>query len=164
MDNKSYLLSSLRKSSCEWHDLPSSPQPQDNTLTFGSLTVPSAVNRSTGRTYMSWEGFLGKPNWIWVWNQTFLQTSGSTLAAAKTKVNGKVKHCLFFVCKITAPDATEQWLQLMEWNRLKMVIYLSLETICSAVGYNPKKDLGWLKRLMKSGQITKKKYWSIKWD
>lgn len=95
--DKSYFLSSLRKSCCEWHDLPSSPQPPGNTLTFGSLTVPSAVNRNTGRTYMSWEGFLGKPNWIWVWNQTFLQTSGSTLAAAKTKVNGKSKT-LPFLC------------------------------------------------------------------
>lgn len=115
--DKSYFLSSLRENSCEQNDLPNSPQPPDNMLTFGSLTVPSAVNRNTGRTYMSWKGFLGQPNWIWVWNQAFLQTSRSTLAAVKTKVNGKIKT-LPFLClqnhiprchrTMTATHETEQ--------------------------------------------------------
>lgn len=160
--DKSYFLSSLRENSCEQNDLPNSPQPPDNMLTFGSLTVPSAVNRNTGRTYMTWKGFLGQPNWIWVWNQAFLQTSRSTLAAVKTKVNRKIKTLPFLCCKITSPDATEQWLQLMKWNSLKMVVYLSLETICPAVGCNPKEDLGWIKRLMKSEHLSKKRYWSVK--
>lgn len=50
----------------------------------------------------------------------------------------KLIHCTFFVCKNTAPRATERPPQLMEWNSLRMVIYLSLETICLAVVCNPK--------------------------
>lgn len=115
--DKPYFLSSLRANSCEQNELPNSPQPPDNMLAFGSLTVPSAVNRNTGRTHMSWKGFLGRPNWIWVWNQAFLQTSQSTLAAVKTKVNGKIKTFPFLCLQnhipkchrtMTATHAIEQ--------------------------------------------------------
>lgn len=96
MDNF-YLLFSLRKSSCERQDLPGSPQLGDNTLTFSSLTVPSAVNRNTERTYVSWKWFPGKPKWICFLNQTFLQTCPSMLAAAKTKAKEKI-NTLPFLC------------------------------------------------------------------
>lgn len=94
---KSYLLFFLMKSSCEWHDLPSSPQLGDNTLTFSSLTVPSAVNRNTERTYVSWKWFLGEPKWICFLNRTFLQTCPNMLEAAKPKVNEKI-NTLPFLC------------------------------------------------------------------
>jgi len=93
----SYLLFSFMQSSCERHDLPSSPQLGDNTLTFSSLTVPSAVNRNTERTYVSWKWFLGEPKWICFLNRTFLQTCPSMLAAAETEVNEKI-NILPFLC------------------------------------------------------------------
>lgn len=81
----------------EQHNLLRSPQLGNNTLTFGSLTVPSAVNRNTERTHMSWKWSLGELKWFCFSNRTFLQTCPSMLAAAKTKVNEKISM-LSFLC------------------------------------------------------------------
>lgn len=80
---------------------------QPSLETFSSLTVPSAVNRSTERTYVSWKWSPGEQKWICFLNWTLLQACPSMFAAARVKVSEKIIHCLLFVCKNMALNTTD---------------------------------------------------------
>lgn len=89
---------------------------------FSSLTVPSAVNKKAGRTYVSWKLLPAEPAWIGFLNPAFLQACPSMLAAAKTKLNETINTSPFLCLQKHSPKCHRKQLQLMEWNTLTMII------------------------------------------